>query len=86
MHTNLFDVTKEKEVAKNVSKIEKEVGPVDILLSNAGIIKSVPLADMDVEDYKKVIDVDLVEPFIIAKHLVQGHDNVKRAKSSTFVP
>ncbi|MFW6103621.1 MAG: SDR family NAD(P)-dependent oxidoreductase [Bacteroidota bacterium] len=42
------------------------------LFSNAGIIKRVPLADMDIEDYKEVIDVDLVGPFIMAKHVIQG--------------
>ena len=78
VHSYLFDVTQEKEIAENVSKIEKEVGTVDILVNNAGIIKRVPLADMDVEDYKEVIDVDLVGPFIMAKHVVQGM--IKRQK------
>ncbi|MBS3769999.1 MAG: gluconate 5-dehydrogenase [Bacteroidales bacterium] len=78
VHSYLFDVTQEKEAYENVSKIEKEVGPVDILVNNAGIIKRIPLAEMDVEDYKEVIDVDLVGPFIMAKHVVQ--DMIKRQK------
>ncbi|MFW5901381.1 MAG: gluconate 5-dehydrogenase [bacterium] len=78
VHSYLFDVTQEKEVAENVSKIEKEAGPVDILVNNAAIIKRIPLAEMDVEDYKEVIDVDLIAPFIMAKHIVRGM--IKRRK------
>lgn len=68
----LFDVTKEDEVIKYVKKIEDEVGPIDILVNNAGIIKRIPLLEMKVDDYKEVLDVDLVSPFIMAKHIVPG--------------
>ena len=68
----LFDVTQEDQVVESLKKIEAEVGPIDILINNAGIIKRTPLAEMAVEDYKQVIDVDLVAPFIMAKHVVPG--------------
>jgi len=71
VHSYIFDVTDEKAVIEHVDRIEKEVGPIDILVNNAGIIKRVPLKDMDVADYRKVIDVDLVGPFIMAKHVVK---------------
>ena len=68
----LFDVTKEDEVIRYVKKIEDEIGPIDILVNNAGIIKRIPLLEMKVDDYKEVLDVDLVSPFIMAKHIVPG--------------
>ena len=61
-----FNVTSESE------KIEAEVGHIDILINNAGIIKRTPLIEMEVEDFKQVIDVDLVSPFIVSKHVVPG--------------
>ncbi|MDR9416044.1 MAG: gluconate 5-dehydrogenase [Gracilimonas sp.] len=67
----IFDVTNEEAVIEHIEKIEDEIGPIDILVNNAGIIKRVPLQDMDVEDYRKVVDVDLVGPFIMAKHVVK---------------
>jgi len=67
----LFDVTKEEEVIKNLDIIEKEVGPVDILVNNAGIIKRVPLTEMDVEEFRTVVDIDLVAPFIMARNVVK---------------
>lgn len=71
-HGYLFDVTKEQEVEAAIRSIEQEVGPIDILVNNAGIIKRVPLHEMEVEEFKAVIDVDLVAPFIVAKHVVRG--------------
>ncbi|MDZ7691138.1 MAG: gluconate 5-dehydrogenase [Balneolaceae bacterium] len=66
-HGFIFDVTKENKAEEYIDKIENEIGPIDILVNNAGIIKRQPLKDMDVEDYRRVIDVDLVGPFIMAQ-------------------
>jgi gluconate 5-dehydrogenase len=68
----LFDVTNEKQVIEGLAQIEKEVGAVDILINNAGIIKRVPAVDMDVEDFRQVIDIDLVGPFILSKHVAKS--------------
>jgi gluconate 5-dehydrogenase len=68
----LFDVTDEKQVIKNISLIEQEVAPIDILVNNAGIIKRIPMLEMEVEEFKEVIDIDLIAPFIMAKHVVKS--------------
>ena len=75
-----FDVTDEEEVRKAIGQIEKEVGPIDILVNNAGIIKRTLLEDMEVADFKQVLDVDLVSPFIVSKHVVQGMISRKQGK------
>ncbi|RIJ50573.1 gluconate 5-dehydrogenase [Maribellus luteus] len=69
VYTLKFDVTSEEEVDKGISKIEAEVGSVDILVNNAGIIKRVPILDMQVSDYKLVLDIDLVAPLIVSKRV-----------------
>jgi gluconate 5-dehydrogenase len=71
-HGYLFDVTDESAVAAALAKIEAEVAPIDVLVNNAGIIKRVPLADMETADFQAVINVDLVAPFIVSKHVVKG--------------
>ena len=67
--TLVFDVTDEQEVDKGISMIEEAHGPIDILVNNAGIIKRIPILDMDVADFRSVIDVDLVAPLIVAKRV-----------------
>ncbi len=67
----VFDVTKEDQVIKALDAMEKEVAPVDILVNNAAIIKRVPILEMKAEDFRQVIDIDLVGPFIMAKNVVK---------------
>lgn len=75
------DVTDEKQVCRMVAAIKEEVGTIDILVNNAGIIKRVPMTEMSVEDFSKVIDVDLIAPFICAKAVLpdmiaKGHGKI----------
>ena len=71
----LFDVTNEKEAAENVELITKELGAIDILINNAGIIKRELAITMPVSDFRQVIEVDLVGPFImsqlVAKQMIE---------------
>ncbi|WP_044211365.1 gluconate 5-dehydrogenase [Flammeovirga sp. OC4] len=67
-----FDVTKEEQVMAGLAKIESEVGGIDILVNNAGIIKRIPALEMDVNDFRQVIDIDLVGPFIMSKYVAKG--------------
>ncbi|UJP65866.1 gluconate 5-dehydrogenase [Mongoliitalea daihaiensis] len=68
----LFDVTNASQVAENIEKITTEIGPIDILVNNAGMIMRVPALEMDPEDFRKVIDVDLVSPFILSQAVAKG--------------
>ena len=72
VHGYVADVTDEAAIQALVAKIREEVGIIDILVNNAGIIKRIPMAEMSVEDFNKVIDVDLVAPFICAKAVIPG--------------
>jgi len=67
----IFDVTNEAAVIEGLDKIEKEVGTVDVLINNAGIIKRTPILEMEVSDFKLVLDIDLVGPFVMAKQVVK---------------
>ncbi len=68
----LFDVTDESAVIAAINKIEAEVGPIDILINNAGIIKRTPIIEMEVADFEAVIKVDLTGPFIVSKNVAKG--------------
>ncbi|KIA94402.1 MULTISPECIES: gluconate 5-dehydrogenase [unclassified Flavobacterium] len=63
----IFDVTDEKIAAEQVEAIEKNQGPIHILVNNAGIIKREPAVSMPIEDFRRVIDVDLVGAFIMSQ-------------------
>ena len=75
-----FDVTSEPHVKEAIAVIEEQVGPIDILINNAGIIKRIPLIEMEVADFKEVIDIDLVSPFIVSKQVARGMINRNSGK------
>ncbi|MGC1516263.1 MAG: gluconate 5-dehydrogenase [Maribacter sp.] len=75
-----FNVADEAEVIQAINTIQSEIGPIDILVNNAGIIKRTPLEEMEVSDFKEVIDIDLVSPFIMSKHVVKNMIARKQGK------
>ncbi len=80
-HGYVCDVTNEDQVNELVAKVEKEVGVIDILVNNAGIIKRIPMTEMSAADFRKVIDIDLNGPFIMAKAVIpsmikKGHGKI----------
>ena len=71
-HGYVCDVTNEEQVTELVKKVKEEVGTIDILVNNAGIIRRIPMLEMSAADFRKVIDVDLNAPFIVAKAVIPG--------------
>lgn len=75
-----FNVTDEKAVDMGIARIEENFGSVDILVNNAGIINRVPILEMPVEDFRQVIDVDLVAPLLVSKRVVPAMIEKRRGK------
>ena len=67
----LFDVTDEDAVEAAVDRIESEVGPIDVLVNNAGIIKRIPLLDMSLDEWSDIIRTDLTGVFVMTKPVVK---------------
>ncbi|SNR31017.1 gluconate 5-dehydrogenase [Maribacter sedimenticola] len=63
----IFDITDDKLAAKKVEEIVAEGGEIDILVNNAGIIKRELATTMPVDDFRRVIEVDLVGAFIMSQ-------------------
>ena len=65
------DVSKEKDVQRMFKQMHDEFGTIDILLSNAGLQKDAEFVDMTLEDWNKVIDVNLTGQFLCAREAVR---------------
>lgn len=63
----LADVSKYEEVEKMMADISARFGHLDVLVNNAGIAKDRTLAKMTVEEWQKVIDVNLTSVFNCSK-------------------
>ena len=69
-HGYVCDVTNEDAVKALVKQVTEEVGHINILVNNAGIIKRIPMTEMSAAQFRQVIDVDLNAPFIVAKSVI----------------
>jgi gluconate 5-dehydrogenase len=69
-----FDVTDGEAAARSIAWIEEHVGPLEILVNNAGIQHRVPMLDLEVADWERVISTDLTSAFLVgreaARHMI----------------
>jgi glucose 1-dehydrogenase len=61
------DVSDEQDVEKLFAETLKTFGRVDILVANSGLQKDAPIADMTLEDWNTVINVNLTGQFLCAR-------------------
>jgi 3-oxoacyl-[acyl-carrier protein] reductase len=66
------DVTSAEDVDAAFSKVEAEQGPVEVVVSNAGITRDTLLAIMKEDDFTSVVDTNLTGSFRVAKRAVKG--------------
>lgn len=78
------DVSKEKEVEQLFTATHHHFGSIDFLICNAGIQKDNKLSEMSLEEWQKVIDVNLTGYFLCARQAVKEflsreHDDTRKA-------
>ncbi len=61
------DVTKQEEVEAAFTAVEDHFGPVEILVSNAGVTKDTLLLRMSEDDFANVVDANLTAAFRVVK-------------------
>ena len=61
------DISKEDEVKKMVDEIINKYQKIDVLVNNAGIAIDTLFDDKKIEDFKRVIDVNLIGTFIVSR-------------------
>jgi glucose 1-dehydrogenase len=66
------DVSSEDDVRAMFERAQEALGgAVNLLVNNAGIETSHPLEELPLEDWRKVLDVNLTGPFLCSRELVR---------------
>lgn len=72
-HAEAMDVTDEASVARALAGTEAALGPVEVLVANAGITgPNHLLEDYPVDAWRRVIEVDLVGVYLCCRAVVPG--------------
>ncbi|MBP2240492.1 gluconate 5-dehydrogenase [Cytobacillus eiseniae] len=75
-----FDVSDKAAVIENVKVIEETVGPIDVLINNAGIQRRAPLEELTNEDWNTVINVNLNSAFYMSQAVFTYMKNRQKGK------
>lgn len=75
------DVSKEDQVKEMFNKTIETFGRLDILINNAGIQKDAPIDKMTLEDWQKVIDVNLTGYFLCSREAIKEFKKQKIDKN-----
>lgn len=77
------DVSLEEDVIRMTQQTIETYGEINILVNNAGIFPSIPLSAMNLEDFEKVIDVNLKGVYLTT-HYVSQH-MIKQGKGGKII-
>jgi len=94
VHTYVIDVTDRLKVYETAERVRNEVGVVDVLMNNAGVIMAGPFLEVDDEWHRKTMDVNVnaymwmmkaFMPDMVARN--EGHIiNIASAAGVIYVP
>ncbi|MCU0547963.1 MAG: SDR family oxidoreductase [Leptolyngbya sp. Prado105] len=65
-----LDITQDQQIETAIQKIVDQYGRIDVLINNAGTDKTVPIEELSIADWDRVMQVNLRAPFVLAKMLL----------------
>lgn len=66
------DVSDPDDVRRLIEETEKQLGPLDVLVNNAGILLEEKLVDMSVENIRKMLEIDLLGVIFCTRAALPG--------------
>jgi len=66
------DVTRSLDVRQAVERVTNDLGPIDVLVNNAGIVRLGSVTDTSEQDWDLVLDVNLRGVFLCSRHVLPG--------------
>ena len=66
------DVSQAADVAQLVRAVEERLGPVEILVNNAGIMRPQPLHEITEKDWDELLDTNLKSIFLVTQQVLPG--------------
>ncbi len=75
-----FDVSDARQIREKIPALERTIGPIHILVNNAGIQRRSPLDKVDEAVWHEVLNTNLTAVFLLSQQVVQGMITRKAGK------
>ena len=75
-----FDISQSDKIEEFVDQASKELGGLDCIINNAGITQDNLAIRMSIDEWKKVIDINLTSTFLISKYCIKKMLKNKKGK------
>jgi glucose 1-dehydrogenase len=79
------DVSKESDCIKLIDHTIKHYCRIDVLVNNAGIQKDVPFEQTNIEEWYKIIGVDLTGPFVCSREAIKQMEKQNDPKGGCII-
>lgn len=80
VHAVPFDVTDSAAVARGIERIEQEIGPIAILVNNAGMQRRAPLEEFGEADWHTLMKTNVDSVFHVGQAVARGMIGRRRGK------
>jgi len=79
------DVSKENDCISLIEGTIRKYGRIDVLVNNAGIQKDVPFEQTSIEEWYKIIGVDLTGPFVCSREAIKSMEKQNDPKGGCII-
>ena len=78
--TFMFDISQSEKIEEFIDNATKDLGGLDCIVNNAGITQDNLTIRMSLEEWKKVIDINLTSTFLMSKFAIKKMLKNKKGK------
>lgn len=79
------DVTDEQQVIRAFSRAEELLGPLDIVVNNAGTMTLKSIAETDLDTWRSILDVNLTGAFLVAREAMRRMSGRNRTPAGWII-
>ena len=80
------DISSEKAIKQLYAKVKERFKKIDILINNAGIFKNTPIVDIEVDEWDKIMAVNLRGTFLMGREALKIMRKQKSGKIVNICP